>query len=52
MADTAPDDAQLPARVLPHAERMTLDGLTHEGPEDDGKPLVVARVLRDFCTAA
>ena len=35
-------------RVLPHAARMTLDGLTHEGPEDDGHPVLVAGVLRDF----
>ncbi|GAA4257335.1 alpha/beta fold hydrolase [Dactylosporangium darangshiense] len=74
MADTAPDYARLPARVLllggtrgpgflaraldelervlPHAERRTLPGLTHEGPEDDGRPLEVAGVLRDFYTAA
>jgi pimeloyl-ACP methyl ester carboxylesterase len=34
--------------VLPHAKRLTLHGLTHEGPEDDGHPLVVAQALRDF----
>jgi Tetracyclin repressor-like, C-terminal domain len=36
------------AAVLPHAQRVTLPGLTHEGPEDDGRPLVVAQALRDF----
>jgi pimeloyl-ACP methyl ester carboxylesterase len=36
--------------VLTHARRVTLPGLTHEGPEDDGRPLVVAQVLRDFFT--
>jgi pimeloyl-ACP methyl ester carboxylesterase len=39
------------AAVLPHARRLTLPGLTHEGPEDDGRPLVVAQALRDFLTA-
>ena len=39
------------ADVLPHAKRVTLRGLTHEGPEDDGDPLVVAQVLRDFFAA-
>jgi pimeloyl-ACP methyl ester carboxylesterase len=39
------------AAVLPHARRVTLRGLTHEGPEDDGHPLVVARALRDFFAA-
>ena len=73
LADTGPDYARLPARVLllggtraprflgvaldelervlPHAERRTLQGLTHEGPEDDGRPLLVAQVLRDFFLA-
>jgi len=73
MADTAPEYARLPARVLllggtkspdylsaaldelaavlPHARRITLQGLTHEGPENDGHPLVVAQALRDFFTA-
>ncbi|WP_426511908.1 alpha/beta fold hydrolase [Dactylosporangium sp. McL0621] len=36
------------AETLPDARRRTLDGLTHEGPEDDGRPAVVAEVLRDF----
>lgn len=39
------------AAVLPQAQRVTLDGLDHAGPEDDGKPLMVAGVLRDFFTA-
>jgi pimeloyl-ACP methyl ester carboxylesterase len=73
MADTAPEYAQLQARVLllggtkspdylsvalnelaavlPHAQQITLPDLTHEGPEDDGRPLVVAQALRDFFTA-
>jgi pimeloyl-ACP methyl ester carboxylesterase len=38
-------------RVLPRAERVTLPGHTHEGPEDDGRPLEVAEVLRAFFTA-
>ncbi|WP_284740835.1 alpha/beta fold hydrolase [Amycolatopsis sp. RTGN1] len=36
------------AEVLPHAHSVTLPGLGHSGPEDDGAPLVVARALRDF----
>jgi len=39
------------AAVLPHAQRVTLQGLTHEGPENDGQPFVVAKALRDFFTA-
>ncbi|GAA5186793.1 alpha/beta hydrolase [Rugosimonospora acidiphila] len=39
------------ASVLPRAQRVTLHGLDHSGPEDDGSPLVVAQVLRDFFTA-
>jgi pimeloyl-ACP methyl ester carboxylesterase len=38
------------AAVLPHAKRVTLHGLTHEGPEDDGHPIVVAQALRNFFT--
>ncbi|WP_027343493.1 alpha/beta fold hydrolase [Hamadaea tsunoensis] len=38
-------------RVLPAADRVSFDGLTHEGPEDDGGPLLVARTLRGFFTA-
>ncbi|MEV1168560.1 hypothetical protein [Nonomuraea sp. NPDC049784] len=36
------------AAVLPHARRMTLTGLGHSGPENDGDPVVVAQALRDF----
>lgn len=39
------------AAVLPHAQRVTLPGLDHSGPEDDGSPLTVAQALRDFFTA-
>jgi len=39
------------AAVLPLARRLTLQGLTHEGPEDDGHPFVVAQALPDFFTA-
>jgi hypothetical protein len=34
--------------AIPHAERRTLPGLTHDGPEDDGRPLVAAQALREF----
>src|SRR5262245_1155234 len=44
-----PIDAR--ASVLPRARSMTLRGLTHTGPEDDGRPRVVAKALRDFFTA-
>ncbi len=36
------------ASVLPHARRVTLPGLGHDGPEDDGDPARVAEVLRGF----
>ena len=36
------------AAVLPDARSVILDGLDHSGPEDDGRPLAVAAVLRDF----
>ena len=39
------------AAALPHAQRVTLPGLDHSGPEDDGSPLTVAQTLRDFFTA-
>ncbi|WP_433219206.1 alpha/beta fold hydrolase [Dactylosporangium sp. CS-047395] len=39
------------AATLPDARRITFPGLTHEGPEDDGHPLVVAPALREFFTA-
>ena len=34
--------------VLPHARRVTLPGLGHSGPDDDGDPPRVAEALRDF----
>ncbi|WP_326820075.1 alpha/beta fold hydrolase [Streptosporangium sp. NBC_01756] len=36
------------ATVLPHAQIITLPGLGHSGPENDGAPLLVAQALRDF----
>lgn len=36
------------ARVLPHHRRVTLPGLRHDGPEDDGDPARVAAELRAF----
>jgi hypothetical protein len=39
------------AAVIPQVERRTLPGLRHDGPEDDGRPLIVAQVLRDFLAA-
>ncbi len=39
------------AAALPHAQRVTLPGLDHSGPEDDGSPQTVGRVLCDFFTA-
>ncbi|MPZ79492.1 MAG: alpha/beta fold hydrolase [Actinophytocola sp.] len=36
------------ADVLPHARRVTFDGLGHLGPDDDGDPRRVAETLRDF----
>jgi pimeloyl-ACP methyl ester carboxylesterase len=39
--------------VLPHATRVTLPGLGHDGPEDDGRPQIVVNELRHFfCDAA
>ena len=35
-------------RTLPHVERVTFSGLGHDGPEDDGKPRLVAQRLRRF----
>ena len=35
-------------RVLPHRRRVTLDGLDHSGPDDDGDPARVAIELRAF----
>ncbi|NUO58719.1 MAG: alpha/beta hydrolase [Hamadaea sp.] len=34
--------------AIPGAQRRTLPGLGHSGPEDDGRPELVAEVLRDF----
>jgi pimeloyl-ACP methyl ester carboxylesterase len=34
--------------TLPHVERVTLTGLGHDGPEDDGSPKLVAENLRRF----
>jgi len=34
--------------ALPNVERVTLDGLRHDGPEDDGSPKLVAVQLRRF----
>jgi pimeloyl-ACP methyl ester carboxylesterase len=39
------------ANVLPQAQRVILRGLGHSDSEDDGRPLVVGRTLRDFFTA-
>lgn len=36
------------AEVLPRAQSLTLPGVGHSGPEDDGAPLVVAQALREF----
>ncbi|WP_432931733.1 alpha/beta fold hydrolase [Microbispora sp. CA-135349] len=36
------------SEVLPHARSIDLPGVGHSGPEDDGAPLVVAEVLREF----
>jgi pimeloyl-ACP methyl ester carboxylesterase len=38
------------AAVIPRGQVVTLAGLGHAGPQNDGKPAVVARVLRDFFT--
>jgi hypothetical protein len=37
--------------VIPQVERRTLPGLRHDGPEDDGRPLVAAQALRKFFIA-
>jgi hypothetical protein len=37
--------------VLPRAQRITLSGLGHSGPDDDGDPRRVAEALRTFFTA-
>jgi pimeloyl-ACP methyl ester carboxylesterase len=40
------------AKVLPECRRVTLRGCTHEGPENDGYPVVVARALGEFFSAS
>jgi pimeloyl-ACP methyl ester carboxylesterase len=40
------------AAVLPHAQQVTLQGLDHLSPTDDGSPLTVAQALHDFFTAS
>jgi pimeloyl-ACP methyl ester carboxylesterase len=37
--------------VLPHQRRVSLPGVGHEGPENDGRPGLVAQTLHDFFTA-
>jgi len=39
------------AAVLPRAQHVTLQGLDHLGPTNDGSPLSAAQVLRGFFTA-
>jgi pimeloyl-ACP methyl ester carboxylesterase len=34
--------------VLPHARRITIPGLGHSGPDDDGDPQRIAETVRDF----
>lgn len=34
--------------VLPRARSVEFPGLDHSGPDDDGKPAIVAKVLRSF----
>lgn len=38
--------------VIPHARAITLPGLRHSGPDDDGHPDVVARELQAFFATA
>jgi pimeloyl-ACP methyl ester carboxylesterase len=33
-------------RTIPHVERVTIPGLGHDGPEDDGRPDLVAQHLK------
>jgi len=40
------------AAVIPRGRVVTLSGLGHAGPQNQGRPEAVARVLRDFFTAA
>ena len=39
------------AKVLPECRRVTLEGCTHEVPENDGYPVFLARALREFLSA-
>jgi pimeloyl-ACP methyl ester carboxylesterase len=39
------------AAVIPGSQIVTLRGLGHTGPQNGGKPEIVARALRDFFTA-
>lgn len=39
------------AAVIPRCQVVTLPGLGHSGPQNDGRPHAVARALRDFLTA-
>jgi pimeloyl-ACP methyl ester carboxylesterase len=39
------------AAVIPGSQIVTLRGLGHMGPQNGGKPEIVARALRDFFTA-
>jgi pimeloyl-ACP methyl ester carboxylesterase len=36
------------SEILPHVERVTYPGLGHDGPEDDGRPELVAKDLQRF----
>ncbi len=36
------------ASTLPHAEQMTFQALGHDGPENDGRPDLIAEALRKF----
>jgi pimeloyl-ACP methyl ester carboxylesterase len=38
------------AATLPRNNRVTLPGLGHDGPENDGRPEQVAKQLRRFFT--
>lgn len=40
------------AAVIPHGQVIALPGLGHSGPQNNGRPAVVARLLRDFLSAA
>jgi hypothetical protein len=40
------------ADVLPHAHRVTLSGMTHNDPDNDGDPARVADLLEPFFQGA